>query len=130
MSRSSCVYVGPYAMWLDADPPVDPETDDVMFCGVLWGHWEDGGVQVEPGRRPVRAIFFSPHPDSPRAGGPRAAFTYCGPPGGGVGLDLRGVDAEAELEAFRVAYKVELETMAHSIGRPPVLRWGVIYTEG
>jgi hypothetical protein len=118
-------------MWVDADPPTDPETDEVMFCDVLWGHWGPDGVgEVEPGQEAVRAIFFSPHPDSPRAKGPKMARTVLYPPRGAVGLDLRGVDPEAEVEAFRVAYKVELETMAHSIGRPPALRWGMIYTYG
>jgi hypothetical protein len=122
MSRSACFYVGPYAMWVDASPP-----DDV---GDLWGHWGSDGVGViEPGQQPVRVIFYSPSPDSSRAGGPRRAFNFDNPPDC-VGLDFRGVDQEAEVEAFRVAYKPELDELAQQIGRPPVLRWGTIYTYG
>ena len=123
MSRSACFYVGPYAMWVDASPP-----DDAV--GDLWGSWgsDDLGL-IEPGQRPVRVVFYAPSPDSSRAGAPRRAFRILGAPDC-VGLDFRDVDPEAEVEAFRTAYKLELDELAQRIGRPPVLRWGMIYTYG
>src|SRR5215469_1249724 len=118
MSRSAIFYVGPYAMWVDASPP-----DDVV--GDLWGTWGTDGVgMIEPGKRPVRTVFYVPSPDSSRAGGPRRAFHIYNAPDC-VALDFRGVDQEAEVEAFRVAYKAELDELAQRIGRPPALRWGM-----
>jgi hypothetical protein len=98
--------------------------------GGLWGHWgPDGDGMIEPGKRPVRAFFYAPAPDSVRPGGPRRAFTTSGSPDC-VALDFRDVDQEAEVEAFRTAYKPELDELAQQIGRPPVFRWGVVYTYG
>jgi hypothetical protein len=45
-------------------------------------------------------------------------------------LDFRGVNQEAEVEAFRQAFKPELETLADEIGKPPTFRWGVVYAYG
>lgn len=121
MSRSACFYVGPYAMWVDASPPVDA-------VGDLWGSWgsDDLGM-IEPGQQPLRVVFYSPSPDSRRAGTPQRVAHILGAPDC-VALDLQGVDREAEVDAFRTAYKPELDELAHRIGRPPVLRWGMIYT--
>jgi hypothetical protein len=123
MSRSPYVYVGPYAMWVEASPPEDDFPR-------LWGHWGPDGVgEIEPGQEPVPVIFYTPAPDSLPSDGWRT-FNYTIPPSGCAAVDFRGVDQEAEIEAFRAEYKTELDALTHQIGRPPVLRWGMIYTYG
>jgi hypothetical protein len=74
-------------------------------------------------------IFYTPAPDGPPSDKWRT-FNYSFPPSGCAGVDFRGIDQEAEVAAFRSAFKPELDTLTQRIGRPPVLRWGMIYTYG
>jgi hypothetical protein len=118
-------------MWVNAEPPADPETEDTPFIDILWGHWSSGlKGETEPGKGAVPVIFFSPDQTTPRPDGPKRTIRYLNaPPGGIAGLDLRGIDAGAEVEAFRRAYRTELAALAEWIGSPPVLRWGVIHED-
>ena len=121
MSRSISFYVGAYAMWADVGR-LETEFEDLWSYGGL-----DDEAEVEPGEPPQRAIFYAPSTDCDREGighrRPQSVF-------GCIALDFRGVDQEAEVEAFRRAFKPELETLADEVGKPPTFRWGVVYAYG
>jgi hypothetical protein len=129
MSRTTALYVGPYAAWPEESVPSDEPIDRI--CADDLGR-EAGGA-VAPGgtrRRPVRVVFFVPNPyKRRRRGGPSGTLHYDGePPGQGVGADFRGLDREAEVKAFRTASAREPEAMAEAAGCEPLFGWGVIYS--
>src|SRR5579871_5183773 len=101
-------------MWADVGR-LETEFEDLWSYGGL-----DDEAEVEPGEPPRRAIFYAPSTDCDRDGivhrRPQSVF-------GCIALDFRGVDQEAEVEAFRRAFKPELETLADEIGKPPTFRW-------
>jgi hypothetical protein len=121
------VYVGPYALWTNAYAPSEDDQDALLFR-VLAGHWGPGDAVIEPDQEPVPAFFAAPRPNDPRRGGPKLALTYYSWDDECVALDLREVDREAEVKAFRLAYKAELDAIAQRVGHPPVLRWGIVYS--
>src|SRR5262245_28327959 len=106
-------------MWPEESEPRTEHGDP--YYGALGPYW---GAVVEsgstPGAIPTRAVFYVPDsgPDvPPRPGGPSHIFAYGDtPPGGCVGRDLRFLDRESEIEAFRVAYARELAEMAKAAG--------------
>lgn len=124
MSVSACLYVGPYALWVDADPP----GEDVLPWDVLSGHWSSmtKELQVAFSKGSVRGFCVVPSSTAPRAGGPTRTMESLNF-WGYAALDLSDIDREAEVEAFRRAYERELAEMAAAIGSEPVLRWGVIF---
>ena len=115
---------GSEALAAATKPIVKLPTKLVRQCGRCG---EFSAVMVEPGEPPQRAIFYAPSTDCDREGivhrRPQSVF-------GCIALDFRGVDQEAEVEAFRLAFKPELETLADEIGKPPTFRWGVVYAYG
>lgn len=123
MARA-CTYVGPYAAWPGIYAPQE-EADDRLFGG-LAGHWGPDDAVLEPGQEPVPAFFARPQQNDRRQGGPKLALTYYSWDVSCVALDLREVDPEAEIEAFRTAYKGELDAITQRVGQPPVFRWGIV----
>ena len=124
--RHATVYVGPYAMWQGVYAPQEDEGD--LLFRVLSGLWGPDDAVIEPARDPVPAFFAAPRPNDPREGGPKLALTCHSWDSSCVALDLREVDRGAEVEAFRRAYKTELDAITQRVGRPPVFRWGMVYT--
>jgi hypothetical protein len=126
MSSSASVYVGPYAVWAGEGgfPRQDGELVTFETLGDYFG--EDGTAEVEYDQGDVKTVIYVPNDDRP--GGPRRTVSYGSyPPGGCAALDLRGIDPDAEVAAFRKAYAKELAELTAAAGREPMYRWGLVY---
>jgi len=136
MSSSASVYVGPYAVWA-GEGGLPRGGGEILMFDELGGYFgEDVTAEVEYGRGDVEAVIYVPVEPRPRPGRPRPkprpgaperAVRYDYPPGGCAASDLRGIDREAELEAFRKAYAAELAELTAAAGREPVYGWGLVY---
>jgi hypothetical protein len=126
MSQIPSLYVGPYAMWVgpwERDPSDDPEALDAYNSMRM----SDGKAEIEPHGPAGQADLFVAA--SSRTGGPKRLVLYTDAPAGGfAGLDLGAVDREAEVAAFRRAYRRELAALARVAGGQLVVRWGVIFS--
>jgi hypothetical protein len=121
----SAIYVGPYPMW--TDDVSREELEKVVGEGLDLRWSQEGEAVIEPGEGRVPVLFAAPRQTEQRRGGPECALTFSSYHYGCVGLDLREVDRNAEVNAFRRAYKAELDAITQRVGSPPVIRWGVLY---
>jgi hypothetical protein len=133
MPQELVVYVGPYTAWDSSTrkkiPVIDPETDDIMYYEVLHDVWDQDQRKAKSEDGRAYRICYAPKEDRP--GGPKWQFySVSSRPAGLLVNDLRGIDADAEIEAFATAFAAELKVLEEKLGKPPVLGWGVVRCMG
>jgi hypothetical protein len=133
MSTLHGVWVGPYAEWLVRPEEPDPEEDKIATgkLSSTWGLSVAYGVSDPPETEVAGVVYrrfcFVPSTTDRGQGRPKRHMNFSGEGDDGCGIeDLRGVDAQAEIEWFMRAFSKELKAVEKFYDRPPRFGWGVV----